>query len=472
MRKLWDPSLIGRLILLAIIVFAISVPLFWLLFSSSVERISKEVVDTRMIEFADQVRGYWASQQTLPPSAETEEGVSVSQTGLGGPDIEWVWQVSVNGKIRSRSELLKLVNVHLQNSVQQVQKDFLFRDQTTPLGKMRTVERMIEETTGASDATSNKVHYLIALSEARYAAYVSEHEERLNGLAFLGVIIMSAGFFTILLLIILLARQQLSGIKTALALYQNGDTDGIEGQFPTEIQSIISLMNGLLRQNQKLMERTRKYVSKITHDINHPLAVMKNGLRGDVDKQLLNRQVDRMTGLVDRYSSLARAVGPEGENRHRTDISQSLQDTADGFSILYRRTPVSITCQVEKGLSFVIPKYDLEAIVSNLVSNAHKHSSSVILITATVQEGCLKITVEDDGPGIPPEQLKSVMNWGTRLDQAPPGTGFGLSIVHDMVDLYDGTVSLAASSLGGLSASVILPSPSIENARKPHIRTK
>jgi len=173
----------------------------------------------------------------------------------------------------------------------------------------------------------------------------------------------------------------------------------------------------------------------------------------------LNRQIDKIAGLVDRYSSLARAVGPEGENRQRTNIASSLQDTADGFSILYRRSPLTIECNVEEGLSFVISKYDLEAIISNLVSNAHKFSNSLILISAQIHEGALKIKVEDDGPGIPEDQLKLVLNWGTRLDHAPPGTGFGLSIVHDMVDLYNGAIELAPSKLGGLSATITLPAP-------------
>ncbi|MEH6405186.1 MAG: HAMP domain-containing sensor histidine kinase [Sneathiella sp.] len=456
MRNYQHLSLISRLGLLAIAVFSISVPLFWLLFSVSVDRISKEVVDTRMIDFADQVRGHWASQKTRLPSTQAEDLISVTQSGLGGPDIEWIWQISRRGDVVLKSELLKLVGTHISSSIRKAGPNFTFSDRQTDLGKMRMVERIIEE---PADEALENIHYLVGLSEARYNAYVTEHKERLNGLAFLGVLIMSASFFAILLLILFLARQQLVGVKKALALYQSGDTDSIEGQFPIEIQSIIDLLNGLLRQNQKLMERTRKYVSKITHDINHPLAVIKNGLKGEVDTSLLNRQVDKMTGLVDRYSSLARAVGPEGENRHRTNIANSLQDTADGFSILYRRTPVSIECQVAQDLTFLIPRYDLEAIVSNLVSNAHKFSKERILITAKIDNGALKITVEDDGPGIPDEQLENVMKWGARLDHAPPGSGFGLSIVHDMVDLYNGSIDLGRSNLGGLSASITLPPP-------------
>ncbi|MBL4906711.1 MAG: HAMP domain-containing histidine kinase, partial [Sneathiella sp.] len=251
----------------------------------------------------------------------------------------------------------------------------------------------------------------------------------------------------------------LAGVKNALALHEDGDSEGIEGRFPTEIQSVINLMNDLLRRNQKLIERTRKYVSKITHDINHPLAILKNGLKGDMDLDLLNRQVARMTGLVDRYASLARAIGPEGESRKKTDVAASLRDTADGFAILYRRTPLSIRCEVDDGLTYVIPQHDLEAVISNLVSNAHKYADSEILITAKIENGSLKIIVADDGPGIPPAQMKTALNWGKRLDEAPPGTGFGLSIVADILDLYDGSIQLSASSLGGLEATIRFPGP-------------
>jgi len=459
MLSFWRASLIGRLILLAALVLAVSIPLFFFLFSTSVQRISNGVVDTRMLEFADQVRGYWASEQANTPNGYDDTDLVISSSGLGGPDIEWVWQIIVNGKATRQSELLLLANVTIAPSVSDLAPNFVLRTRTTPLGDMRIAERIIEEPISGMPGETQKIHYLVGLSDTRYKAYVQDHMNRLSDLSLIGVIIVSVVILAMLALIIILVQRQLAGIKSALSQYEKGETEGIEGQFPTEIQSVVSLMNDLLRHNQKLIARTRKYVSKITHDINHPLAILKNGLKTDIDVDLFNRQIARMSGLVDRYSSLARAIGPEGETRKKTDVSASLKDTADGFSILYRRTPLTIQCEVEEGLTFIIPQHDLEAVISNLVSNAHKHADSEIIISAKVVDQNLIVNVEDDGPGIAPEQMETALKWGQRLDEAPPGTGFGLSIVCDILDLYGGTIQFSTSPIGGLAVHIEFPSP-------------
>ena len=94
--------------------------------------------------------------------------------------------------------------------------------------------------------------------------------------------------------------------------------------------------------------------------------------------------------------------------------------------------------------------------VSNLVSNAHKFADKTVKLSATRETGNLVVTVEDDGPGISAEQRDAALNWGGRLDEAPPGTGFGLSIVRDIVALYDGDVRLGESELGGLKVEIEL----------------
>lgn len=457
MLSFWRSSLIGRLFLVAILVFALSIPLFWFLFSNTIDRISRDVVDTRMLEFADQVRGFRASLIISETQPERNDVLNISRSGLGGPDIEWVWQISSSGTVKQRSELLQLSGAIISSNITKPKNSFSFSNRQTPIGKLRIAERVIEEETNSEGKEKQPVHYLVGLSETRYAAYVKDHTERLIDLALIGMITLSVGFFVMLILIILLAQHQLAGIKTALTNYQKGDSESIEGQFPAEIQAVINLINDLLHRNQKLVERTRKYVSKIAHDINHPLAILKNGLHGNAEPDVLNRQIDRMTGLVDRYTSLARAIGPEGETNRKTNVSRSLHDTADGFGLLYRQAPLTIECDVVEDLQFVISRHDLEAITSNLVSNAHKFATSTILLSAQVTNEQLVVTVEDDGPGIPPDQLDTVLNWGNRLDEAPPGTGFGLSIVSDIVDLYDGSVHLSRSKLNGLAVKIVIP---------------
>ncbi|WP_293227429.1 HAMP domain-containing sensor histidine kinase, partial [Moritella sp.] len=440
--------------------------------------VSRDVVDTRLLEFADQVRGYWVSVQADAQSRQRggrgggNRGPAL-RAHAGGADLDWVWQIAEGGEVTLRSELLLLTKATLpiRNGVISDASDaaFSLRDVETPLGPMRIAERVINEPlpfTGTGKPASRRLHYLVGVRSERYLDYVEDHAARLRGLALLAAAPIALALFGLSAVIIFATRQSLGELTDAMRAYENGDTDRIEGNLPRELQGIADRLNALLSHNAKLVERTRKYVSKIAHDINHPLAILKNALQGDNDPDLMNRQLDRMVGLVDRYSSLARAIGPEGQTRRQTPIAEMLDDVVSGFSILYRRTPLTFECHCDPDLAFAVPRHDLEAMMSNLVSNAHKYGDSHVALSAeTSEDGALRLTVEDDGPGIPEADRIAAMNWGSRLDEAPPGTGFGLSIVQDIADLYQGRLILNESELGGLSATVEIPKPAAPLSR-------
>lgn len=73
----------------------------------------------------------------------------------------------------------------------------------------------------------------------------------------------------------------------------------------------------------------------------------------------------------------------------------------------------------------------------------------------------IALIVEDDGPGLGAEEKKRALRRGQRLDETVPGTGLGLSIIVDIAGIYGGSFELGDSELGGLKATVILPSLTI-----------
>lgn len=441
-------SLVGRLVLWVVLLLAVILPLIWFLFAQAVDRISRDTVDARLVEFAGQVRGYWVSLRADGLPSETINAA-------GGADLDWVWQVAADGQIVLRSEILTLTDSVLPVFAERPTDDFRLRDVETPLGILRVAERVVAEPV---EGGFENVHYIIGLRSQRYLGYVTDHAERLQGLALLAIIPVAVALFFLSAVIIQATRRHLNQLSDAIHAYEQGEASRIEGRFVGELQGVADRLNALLGRNEKLVERTRKYVSKITHDINHPLAVLKNALSGDADADLMQRQVTRMTGLVDRYASLARAIGPEGQSVQTLSVKLVLDDIVDGFSILYRRTPLSFDVRCDENVATSVPRHDLEAMISNLLSNAHKYGESIARVSADMDPlGFLQVHVEDDGPGIPDEQREVVTNWGKRLDEAPPGTGFGLTIVRDIADLYEGSLNLETSDLGGLRVSIRIP---------------
>ena len=84
--------------------------------------------------------------------------------------------------------------------------------------------------------------------------------------------------------------------------------------------------------------------------------------------------------------------------------------------------------------------------------------NSVRTVSASRQASTLLIEIEDDGPGMSPQQAEIALKRGMRLDESTPGSGLGLSIVKDIVGEYGGALALGRSELGGLRATVHLPS--------------
>ena len=92
------------------------------------------------------------------------------------------------------------------------------------------------------------------------------------------------------------------------------------------------------------------------------------------------------------------------------------------------------------------------------MENACKWSNGRVRVSASaIAPDRLRLVVEDDGPGLPPDRRDEVLKRGTRLDENAPGSGLGLSIVDELARAYGGSIILSDSPLGGLMVKVVLP---------------
>ncbi len=93
------------------------------------------------------------------------------------------------------------------------------------------------------------------------------------------------------------------------------------------------------------------------------------------------------------------------------------------------------------------------------MENACKWSRGRVraMATETADPRRFRLTVEDDGPGLPPDQRDAMLKRGERLDENAPGSGLGLSIVDELARAYGGRLTLSDSPLGGLKVLLELP---------------
>jgi signal transduction histidine kinase len=101
---------------------------------------------------------------------------------------------------------------------------------------------------------------------------------------------------------------------------------------------------------------------------------------------------------------------------------------------------------------------DFEEAVGNLIDNAFKWANTRIRVSARPAEDRIVIEVEDDGPGVAPEELQAILQPAYRIDTSKSGSGLGLAITHDLVRAYGGELEIARSEeLGGLMVRMSLP---------------
>jgi signal transduction histidine kinase len=251
-------------------------------------------------------------------------------------------------------------------------------------------------------------------------------------------------------------RRQLSGLR-------DGSVSRIEGDYPNEVQPLVNDLNSLLENREKMVTRALAKAGDLAHGLKTPLAVLaQEADRAEAAGQLetactISLQLDRMRRQVNYHLAQARAVTHGRVAGVRCSVLPSVEGLVRTLQRIYADRRLEIEVDVSP-LHFVRgQREDLEEMLGNLLDNACKWSQSRIKIQSLQETDSVVLLVDDDGPGLPPSLRDVVLQRGVRADEAAPGSGLGLAIVRDLAELYQGSISLNDSPLGGLRATLRLP---------------
>ena len=252
-------------------------------------------------------------------------------------------------------------------------------------------------------------------------------------------------------------RQQLTRLR-------QGRAERLEGAYPDELSGLVGDLNGLLAAQKREVERARANAGKLGHGLKTPLAVLaaeSRALRAKGElaaAEAIELEIEAMNAHVARVLAAARAVGPNKAVGTRTPLEPLLRRLVGVMKRLPRGEELEWSISVTPGdIDAAIDHRDLEDLFGNLLDNARKWAESRVLTSVTDNDGAIEVVVEDDGPGIPKERIGDVIARGTRLDRTVPGTGIGLAIVHDLVELHRGSLKLSQSPSGGVRVTVRFP---------------
>jgi signal transduction histidine kinase len=236
--------------------------------------------------------------------------------------------------------------------------------------------------------------------------------------------------------------------------------------FPQEIQPVADELNLLVQSNFEIIDRARMQVGNLAHALKTPISVLTN--EAHLSKSPLadkvREQIDVMRNQVNLYLDRARRAARAQTIGSSTDVEPVLQSLARTLQRINQDRGLSIEVAPSAGLKFRGERQDLEEMVGNIMDNSCKWAKSKITVNAIALptghdagRAWFSIIVEDDGPGIAPENRTAALKRGQRLDESKPGSGLGMSIILETASMYNGKVELGDAQIGGLRFSLHLP---------------
>jgi signal transduction histidine kinase len=245
------------------------------------------------------------------------------------------------------------------------------------------------------------------------------------------------------------------------------------GELPTpasrdEIHRLAVTLNDMLGRLEAARARQREFVADAAHELRSPLTNMRTQL--EVAQRLGDRtdwtevaddllaDTERLSRLVDDLLLLARQ--DETGTVRRPVEPVELGELVCQVARRYPSSPLTVV-RPEEPLWTVGEPDALHRAVANLVDNATRHARTRVVLSADHDGADQRITVTDDGPGIPAADRERVFDRFTRLDDARArdagGAGLGLAIVRELVWRHGGSVRLADARPSGLRAEIRLP---------------
>jgi two-component system osmolarity sensor histidine kinase EnvZ len=258
----------------------------------------------------------------------------------------------------------------------------------------------------------------------------------------------------------LFARIQVRAIRrlaaAAEAFGMGRDAGPIRPEGATEVRKAAGAFNRMQERIRRFMQQRTEMLAGVSHDLRTPLTRLRlalamlpqtEELRADAAE--MTADVDEMERMIEDYLAFARGEGTE--QARPTDLATVLEDVAAGA----RRAGADVALDVPAGLVLPLRTDALRRAVTNLVDNARRHARHIALAAKRSSERAVQVTVDDDGPGIAPEQREDAFR--PFASSAAGGTGLGLTIARDIVRAHGGDIMLEQSPLGGLRARIQLP---------------
>lgn len=227
---------------------------------------------------------------------------------------------------------------------------------------------------------------------------------------------------------------------------------------PREVRLAASAFNRMQARIKRLIDDRTQTLAAVSHDLKTPITRLRlraHFVRDEELRQTIESDLDEMEAMIQSTLDFLRGDST-GEEVRTVDIGTIIETVCDHLVdcghdvVLCADTHAPLSCR----------PLAIKRAFSNLVDNAVKYGTRA-RVALTKQVDALTVTIDDDGPGIPPAELDRVFNPFYRLEASRSretgGAGLGLTVARSTIRAHGGDVKLANRSGGGLSVTVTLP---------------
>ena len=448
------PSLTRRLLLtvftVILLFFGLTTVLLDMLFRQTAERALREVLDAQMVALIAAADP--DGPESVTPTAALETRLDTPGSGLYA-EIR-----SASGESIWRSQSTVGSHVQFGPPLEGGQRQFLF---TTVAG---TDVRLAVASRGITwddlHGQPARFTFSIASDLETYDAQLANIRGQVVGW-FTGLALLLIATLALLLRWLLKPVRRLEGeIKEVEA----GKREQLGEGWPRELAAVTTNLNALLEGERTRVKRYRDTLGNLAHSLKTPLAVMRQTLGSGAvpGKAALDSEIDRMSGIIEHQMKRAAASGGVLLGQAPVDVVPIVTDLRVALLKVYGNKDLLFGTDLAAGAQFIGDRADLTELLGNLLDNACKWAKSQARIEVRIDSAAdsrtaLHMVIEDDGPGIAEADRARVLVRGGRADEATPGHGLGLAMVHDTVALYGGAMHIDASRLGGARFELKLP---------------
>ena len=314
-------------------------------------------------------------------------------------------------------------------------------------------------------------------AEIPYSIYILEDAQALSAQirvfrGSLWVYLGGAGVILLLLQMLVLrwSLRPLRRVIFELSRVQRGELSGMTESHPRELEPLTDSINAFIESERENLERQRNTLADLAHSLKTPIAVLRTQLDNTADPEALRQELDvqlkRMNNLVSYQLARAASSGHKLFSS-AVEIEPHAEEIVRGLEKVYASKGVICEFEIDPRARFHGETGDLQELMGNLLENAFKWARSRVLLTVEVgatapqRRAGLFLAVDDDGPGIPPENLETVFErfYTSRPKGAVFGSnsGLGLSIVRQIVEAHGGRVHAENKAEGGARFEIVFP---------------